>query len=438
MDYKNYFKDKKVTLLGLGLLGRGVGDAEFLARHGTELIVTDLKTKEQLASSLARLKGFSNISYRLGGHDLADFRGRDFILKAAGVPLDSPFVAEARKNGIAIEMDASLFVKLAPAITTIGITGTRGKSTTVALIYEILKAAGKRVFLAGNIKDTATLPLLEKIQEGDTMVLELDSWQLQGFGDAKMSPHISVFTTFLPDHMNYYKDDMEAYFDDKANIFKYQNVQDHLVVGEDIAEKFTWGKGQLHVAHVADVPKDFLVHLPGEHSRLNAACALAVGGILGIEQQLIQSTLKEFKGLPGRLELKRVINDISYYNDTNATTPTATLAGLRAVSRDKNVVLIMGGADKGLDMSGLVAEIPQHCKAVVLLAGSGTEQLKASYPELAITTEAKSLDEALQKAKGFATKGDVVLFSPAFASFGMFKNEYDRGEQFNVLLAELN
>src|SRR3989344_594840 len=154
--WQDFFKGKKVTLMGLGLLGRGVGDAEFLARYGAGLIVTDLKSAEELKSSLERLKGFSNITYHLGGHQLEDFHDRDFILKAAGVPLDSPFIAEARKAGVSIEMDASLFAKLAPAgVTLIGVTGTRGKSTTAALIYEILKAAGKRAFLGGNIKDTA-------------------------------------------------------------------------------------------------------------------------------------------------------------------------------------------------------------------------------------------------------------------------------------------
>jgi UDP-N-acetylmuramoylalanine--D-glutamate ligase len=254
-----------------------------------------------------------------------------------------------------------------------------------------------------------------------------------------MSPHVSVFTTFLPDHLNYYKNDMDAYFADKANIFKYQTEKDFLVVGEDIAEKFQerGNVSELRIAKRSDVPHDLGIHLIGEHNKLNSACALEVAKILGIDRKSIRFAFNHFTGLAGRLELKQMIDGVSYYNDTNATTPDATIAGLRAIGRNKNIILIMGGADKVLDMSGLSAEIPHHTKGLILLAGSGSEKFKVSFPELAITAEANSLDEALQKAKSLATKGDVVLFSPAFASFGMFKNEYDRGEQFNTLLAKL-
>ncbi|MCR4311140.1 MAG: Mur ligase family protein, partial [Candidatus Taylorbacteria bacterium] len=231
MSYKEYFNNKKVTVMGLGLLGRGVGDALFLARNGAEVTVTDLKTEQELAPSLEKLKPYKNIQFTLGEHKLSDFKDRDFILKAAGVPLDSPYIAEARRNGIPIEMDASLFAKLMPeGVTIIGVTGTRGKSTTTALIYEILSSATRytlhatrSVYKGGNLVPEATLPLLEKVKSGDTVVLELDSWQLQGFGETQMSPHIAVFTNLSADHLTYYKGDMNAYFADKVNIFAFQS-----------------------------------------------------------------------------------------------------------------------------------------------------------------------------------------------------------------------
>jgi UDP-N-acetylmuramoylalanine--D-glutamate ligase len=213
------FKGKKITLMGLGLLGRGVGDAEFLAACGAELIVTDLKTAQELAPSIERLKKFDNIIYHLGGHQLEDFEDRDMVIRASNAPLDSPFIADAREHGIPVEMDASLFAKLSPA-TIVGITGTRGKSTVTHLIYEMARSAGKNPFLGGNERGTATLPLLLKTDGASTIILELDSWQLQGFEDARASPHISVWTNFLPDHMNYYKGDMDRYFEDKAAISK--------------------------------------------------------------------------------------------------------------------------------------------------------------------------------------------------------------------------
>ena len=466
-DWQKFFKGKKITQMGLGLLGRGVGDAAFLAECGAEVVVTDLKTEKELAPSLAKLNQFTNITFHLGGHRLEDFRNRpkpsgdgrrpDFILKAAGVPLDSLFITEARKNKIPIEMDASLFVKLAPkGVTIIGVTGTRGKTTTTMMIYEIVKKFlevrpqdGKRgltsktprVFLAGNIKDTATLPLFKKVKPGDYVVMELDSWQLQGFGEAKMSLPVAVFTTFYPDHMNYYKNDMRAYFADKANIFKYQKVGDALVAGEGIPEaaRRFWGAAlpkTALIARAADLPADWRLKVPGEHNRANAACALAAARAIKIPEAAIREALENFAGVQGRLELVGKVNGVQYYNDTTATTPEATVAALSALDPlgKQNVVLIIGGADKRLDMGALREAVHAHAKEVLLIAGTGTDRLCAEASDKQVYD---SLPEAVAAAKAAATAGDTVLFSPAFASFGMFDNEYDRGEQFVKLVKSL-
>ena len=224
-NYRKYFRNKKITVMGLGLLGRGIGVTKFLAECGADLLITDLKSKKELKSSLDKLEKFKNIKYVLGKHRLADFKNCDFIIKAANVPFDSLYIKEAGKNNIPVEMDASLFAKLSLA-TIIGITGTRGKSTVTNLIYKTLKEHSfkkRNVFLGGNIKGIATLPLLKKSKREDFVILELDSWQLQGFGDSRISPHISVFTNFLSDHMNYYK----SYKDAKiyhVRIYKQQHM----------------------------------------------------------------------------------------------------------------------------------------------------------------------------------------------------------------------
>lgn len=233
-SYKTYFKGKKVTVLGLGLLGKLIGDIQFLSKQGALLTVTDLKTKKELAPSLKLLRGYKNIIYVLGKHELKDFENRDFILKGQGTRLDSPYILHARKNNIPIEMDEVLFLKLAPPLTVIGITGTRGKTYTTELIYHILRKAGKRVHLGGNIKGTAALPLLSKVKKGDYVVFELSSWQLQGFGEAEISPHVAVFTSFMPDHMNYYDGNIKKYFKDKSYIFSNQTPRDILVVRPDV------------------------------------------------------------------------------------------------------------------------------------------------------------------------------------------------------------
>lgn len=238
LNYKEFFKDKKVTVMGLGLLGRGLNDVLFLSKYCKEVLVTDLKSTEDLEASVRELEDLPNIKLVLGEHRLEDFESCDFVLKAAGVPLNSPYIERAREKNIPVYMDEALFVKLAPPVMTIGVTGTRGKTTTTMMIYEILKSSHERVFLAGNIRGMATLPLLETVKDGDIVVMELSSWQLQGFGDAGLSPHISVFTNFMDDHLNYYQHDRTLYFSDKALIYKNQTEKDFLVCGENILAEF--------------------------------------------------------------------------------------------------------------------------------------------------------------------------------------------------------
>ena len=434
-SYKDYFKGKKVTVLGLGLLGKRLGDIQFLSECGTYVTVTDLKTKAELKTSVGALKGYKNITFVLGEHRFEDFENKDFILKGQGVALDSVYVAHARKNGIPIEMDESLFMKLAPEVTLVGVTGTRGKTTTTELIYHILKKAKKRVHLGGNIKGTAALPLLKKIKKGDIAVFELSSWQLQGFGEAKLSPNISIFTSFMPDHMNYYKNDLSAYFNDKAEIFLHHTKTDTLVVSPELIPLIK-GKttGGVIVAKSADIPKTWKIKIPGEHNLQNIACAVEAVKILGLKEQVIKKAVESFKGVSGRLEFVRSYKGISIYNDTCATTPEATTAGLAALapmSKGGKIILLAGGTDKNLDLEPLADSICESAKEVILLSGNGTDRLKNLLENRKFAfSEVKSLKDLIKHGVKASTKGDILLFSPSFTSFGMFKNEYDRGEQF--------
>ena len=441
--------------MGLGLLGRGIGDAKYIASCGADLIVTDLKSEGNLAASVAELKDFPNIVYTLGEHKLEDFQNRDLIIKAAGVPLDSPFIAEAQKNGIPVRMSADLFMELS-GIPTIGITGTRGKSTVTHMIAAILKEAGEKILLGGNVRGVSNLALLKDVTPEHIAVLELDSWQCQGLGEAKLSPHIAVFTTFYSDHVNYYgstpstslgtsslttgKNARDLYLADKANIFLFQHSEDTLVLGSQCAE-LVKGKysAQLksQVVIPGGLPANWQLKIPGEHNRYNAALALAAARAYGVGDEVSREALENFSGVPGRLELVREVNGVKIYNDTAATVPEATLAALEALDvgpTRSNIILIMGGADKGLDMGALIEKV-KHLEKVVLLAGTGTDRIKNQLQ--GNPTIYSSLSDAVAAAYAAATAGDVLLFSPAFASFGMFKNEYDRGDQFNALVGNL-
>lgn len=451
MNYKEYFKGKKITMLGLGLIGKGFINPAFLASCGAEIIATDLKTEEELRPTIDKLKIYPNIIFHLGGHRFEDFENVDLVIKNQGVPLDSPYVAHAKASGVPVEMDEALFAKLAPEVTIIGVTGTRGKSTVSNLIYHIIAKSGKRVFLSGNLPNSAVLPLLEEVKGGDIVVLELSSWQLQGFGEDKISPHVAVFTTFMPDHMNYYGGDLDKYFDDKANIFKYQKEGDVLVVGEDVEKLKAFSfefKASKIIARRESVPEDWKSGLLGEHNRLNIACAIEACRVIGISDADIKDGVESFEAVEGRLQFVKEIRGVKIYNDNNATTPTATIAGLLAVSaksqitnnkpEEKNIILILGGSDKGLELDELVEEADKSCKKIILLPGSGSEKLKAKSQKLeASIIEVQNLSEAVAKAVEQAESGDVVLFSPAFSSFGLFKNEYDRNNQFKEELEKL-
>lgn len=425
--------------MGLGLLGRGVGDACFLAEHGAELIVTDLKSREELKESVARLEGFSNVTFVLGEHRLEDFRDRDFILKAAGVPLDSPYIAEAHAHHIPIKMSAAWFAELTE-IPIVGVTGTRGKSTVTYMINAILEEAGVPVLLGGNVRGVSTLSLLKDVKDDHIALFELDSWQLQGFGEAGLSPNVSVFTTFMSDHMNYYKDDMDAYLDDKAKIFLHQLPTDTLILGSQCAERIQDAyqeRIQAHtiVAGAHDFRSDWVLKVPGEHNRYNAALAVEAARALDIDDEVIERALAAFPGVPGRLQFLKEVDGVSYYNDSNSTTQEATVAALTALQDErKPVVLIMGGADKGLSMETLLSVIPETTKHVALLQGSGTDRIRKALPDAHVFD---TLREAFEDAREHAVAGDAVVLSPAFASFGMFVNEYDRSDQFDALVEQL-
>ena len=463
-NYQEFFKNKKITVVGLGLLGKRLGDILFLLECGAEVTVTDLKQKEALQSSIETIEKFiksknikTKVIYTLGGHKFEDFENKDFILKGQGVPLDSPYIAHAREKGIPIEMDESLFMKLASDVKIIGVTGTRGKSTTTTLIYEILSASANasvrrrksgKVFLGGNIKGTAALPLLKKVSPpaggGDVMVFELSSWQLQGFGEDKISPHISVFTNFMPDHLNYYNNDLDVYFKDKSYIYKFQKPEDYLIIGERLKKLVKNYKSKLIVVKKNNIPKSWKIKILGEHNLENISYAVEVARILKIKENIIKKAVESFTGVSGRLEFVKEIKGVKIYNDTNATTPDATVVALNSFSALKSgpksvlgqskVILIMGGMDKGIDVSGLNKILPKKTKKIFLTPGSGSDKIDGG---LASVCKVDDLKEAVKQAWQIAKKGDIILFSPAFASFNMFKNEYDRGEQFLQLVKKL-
>ena len=430
--FKEYFKGKKVTVMRIGLLGRGVGDTAYMAEAGAVITVVDAASQEVMQPSVNALVQYPNVTFKFGPYDFADFEAADLVWVGAGAPLDEPVLEACRAAGIRLVQSAALFAELS-GIPIVGVTGTRGKSTVTHMIHHVLKETfEEEILLGGNVRGLSNLQLLNQVEEDSIAVMELDSWQLQGFGWAKRSPHIAVFTNFMEDHMNYYHDDMDAYFADKANIFLYQGEEGVLVTTPEVFERAKKLSGatlgqEVVLVDESIIPEDANLAMPGSHNRLNAALAFEALKALGLSEEEIFSGLTSFPGVEGRLQYLGEINDVKIYNDNNATTPQAVVMGLRAVgnSDDKNVILIAGGAYKEIDAQVLVDEIPQYCKKVVLLAGTGTDTIK----DKVACEVVESVELAVKAGLASGQPGDVLLFSPGFASFGMFKNEYERNDE---------
>lgn len=454
--YDDYFKNKKVTVMGLGLLGRGVGDAAYIAEAGAaEVIVTDLKSEEELKESVEQLQQYENITFVLGEHREEDFKDRDLVLVAAGVPMESPYLEAARAAGVPLKQSAALFAELSK-IPIIGVTGTRGKSTVTHIIHHVLSVVtSEPIILGGNIRGVSNLQLLKEVKEDSLAVMELDSWQLQGFGWAGISPQIAVFTNFMEDHLNYYqkggKDKETAlrqYFADKANIFRYQEESGVLVTTPEVFEiakavpGLTVGQ-EVVLVDGSEFPEDAHLSMPGEHNRLNAALATAALKAVSLTEEQIFEALSSFSGVSGRLEYLGDHNGASIYNDNNATTPAAVVKALESLgnTEEKRVVLIAGGAYKDIGPEPLAEAITTYCHSVFLLPGTGTDKLVPLLGEAATAgvhvEQVESLFGAVSSAVSVALPGQVIVFSPGFASFGMFKNEYDRNDQFIEVLREI-
>ncbi len=456
MNYKEYFAGKKITVMGLGLLGRQVGDAEWLAQQGAELIVTDLKSAEVLKTSVDRLSVYSNVTFRLGGHEKEDFVGRDFILKAAGVPdievNKNIYTETARQDGAKIKMSASWLIELAgdKFEKTVGVTGTKGKSTVSSMIIQFLEKhiSPEKYIFGGNVRGVSNLMFLDDLQDGTIGVFELDSWQLQGFADANISPEIGVFTNFSEDHLNYYKGDMSLYFRDKAAIYKSQSAGDLVVIGPGMEDAmFDYGITTVSkiVEVSADSPKaDFVRQhnaLPGEHNIINALMAGEVLFELGYSNPGDYKVwLEGLKPVEGRLQLLCECNGVKIYNDNNATAPVATVAGIQSIAGGRNVVLIMGGDDKDMPLDDIFVAIQECVHTIALLPGSGSDKVRDRLNEIKGVKlfDVSSVQEAVTVAVQEAQENDVVLFSPTFTSFSLFNNEYERNDEFMRVVSELN
>lgn len=478
-------KDKHVVVMGLGLNGGGEASVRFLLKAGAYVLATDMKSEEDLRPTIDSLANdseldTSRLSYRLGEHKIEDFENADCVIKNPGIKYDGNKFLAASK---AIETDISLFLHFSKA-PIIAVTGSKGKSSTVSAIYYGLKEAGVDAYLGGNIT-VSPLTFIEKTNEKTPVILELSSWQLADLrGRKALKPKISVITKIIPDHQNFYHS-MVAYVNDKKLIYEGQTKKDWAILDFDddpAADGGTlienWGnifaretKAKVLRYSRRPLPKgvegvwfdkkkkyagmcrfggkeemilgDLLV--PGHHMRINVLNAALVLKIFGVDAKKIVKILGTWSGIEHRLEFFHEWESpcgekVRFYNDSAATVPEAAAHATQSFGFP--VTLVTGGTDKGLDLSPFPDAIAKESafkpRGIYFLEGSATDKLLPLFSERHIETNGvfKNLDELLEQlksdlcAKTAADEKCAVVFSPGSTSFGMFKNEFDRGNQF--------
>jgi len=448
--YFTSLKDKKIVVLGLGVSNRPL--VRLLLQYGCAVTGCDRTPREQLDAEVIELEA-QGCTLKLGDTYLDDLSA-DLVFRTPGMHPENPALRQLRQQGAEVTSEMEVFFELCPC-KTIAVTGSDGKTTTTTLIAELLKAAGKTVWLGGNI-GTPLLPLCDRMMPEHFAVVELSSFQLM---DMRRSANVAVVTNLAPNHLDVHKD-MDEYVRAKTNIFNFQGAGDTLILNLDnhITKAFAGngktrffsrvGKTDNGICLQGDMlcrdglpvldKKDIL--LPGEHNVENyMAAILAVEGL--VEDETVRQTAKSFGGVEHRIELVRVKDGVRFYNDSIASSPSRTVAGLR--SFPEKVLLIAGGYDKHIPFDALGPEVLTHVKAV-FLNGATAGKIRAAIentpgytsdnPEL---VDCADFTDAVCKAAAAAKTGDVVLMSPACAAFDQFKNFAERGKYFKKLVMEL-
>ena len=455
-------KGKKVTIMGLGLNGGGEAAVRFFLKKGAYVTVTDMKTEEQLKATVDKLNSdtsldHSRLTYRLGEHRIEDFENADCVIKNPGVKFEgNKYLAAAR----AIESDLSIFLRFTNC-PIIAVTGSKGKSSTVSAIYYGLSEAGYTTFLGGNIT-VSPLTFFDEVNGDTPVVIEFSSWQLADLrGRGVLRPHISIITKIVPDHQNWYGD-MESYVADKRLIYADQTKGDYSIFdSDDWGDRFA-AESKATVLRYGEKASwklelgDLLV--PGVHMKTNAQNAALVMHLMGVPDDRIKEILQRWPGIDHRLQYfhswKKQNADgttgtIKFYNDSCATVPEAAAAASQAFG--KPVILMTGGTDKGLELTPLIETLTKPdtandvipVKDLYLLAGTATDKLVPALNENSIKYYGpyNSLEELLNNAKknllNDNASEEVFVFSPGATSFGMFSNEFDRGNKYMAAVKDI-
>lgn len=467
---RHELEHRRILVIGFGRQGRAL--ARWLPYMGAKVVVNDRRSPDELRINR---KDYPGVDFILGEHPAAALDGVHLVCVSGGVPLNLPLLVEARERGIPLTNDAQLFLENCPA-PVVGITGSAGKTTTTTLTYEIIKAAGYTTWMGGNSGEVL-LDDLENIQPDHVVVMELSSFQLELM---TRSPQVGTVLNITPNHLDRHGS-MQNYIAAKANILRHQRPSDVAVLGKDddnaaalevlvAADELIWFSQYDIVPHGAFMMGDRLmlagsssydyaphvlmersdVPLRGDHNLLNVLAACATAGALGlaidrpgIEPEVMQQVVRDFKPVPHRLEIVRVRKGVTYVNDSIATAPERVIAALKSFKEP--LVLLIGGADKDLPWENVLHLALQKARHIVVFGKSGEKQVRDKVVRLLrlrgadqrVYTQVDTLDEAVTRAAEVAQVGDMVLLSPGGTSYDAYGDFAERGEHFRRLVSEL-
>ncbi len=441
--------------MGLGRFAGGVDSAVFTCRAGAKVTVTDLADGDELKPSLQKLDGL-DIEYHLGGHFDADFETVDIVIVNPAVSPDSEYIKLAENAGSVITSQIEIFFQLSPS-RIVAITGTNGKSTTTALTHHLLSydaaqsdADFAKVWLSGNIGGEPLLTRLDEIQADDIAVLEISSFQIEQLAKIRKGPDVAVITNLTPNHLDRHGT-FEAYCQAKQGLFKFQELDEVkpavsiFNAADPITaawyEKYSKDAGRICLQFSTDDISEALAEkfkLAGRMNLSNLAAAMAVARYFKVARSRIASAAETFKPLPHRLELVAQIEGVRWYDDSISTTPVSTIAALEAFDEPK--IIIAGGYDKGLAFDELGAAISAKAKAAVLIGQTAEAIIRTIDTQDGKITvkKASTMARAVEIAGVLAQQGDVVLLTPACASYDMFRNFQERAEVFCRLVKKLD
>jgi len=433
--------NQRITVQGLGYFGGGIAVARWLVSQGAKVLVTDSAPASKLADSLAQLQGLP-ITYRLGEHREEDFTQTDLVVASPAVPLTNKYLAAARSAGVPITTEIRLFTERCPSNLTLGVTGTKGKSTTTAMLAAILREKfGDRVFVGGNI-GTSLLEALPRIGPDDPVVLELSSYMLEHLRAANWSPHIAVVTMVARDHVEWHGS-LEAYVNAKRVIVENQTEDDFAILNRacNTAQDFArHTRAQIKWFDAAAHPR-FPLGLAGDHNQFNAQAAFTAAACLGVSWQQAAHALANFRALPHRLELVHESAGVSYYNDSIATIPEAAIAALESFPSKKVLQIVGGKLPDDQPLESFCNTLVQRAKTVLCIGETGPK-IAAKLAQSQATAappcyDCRDLATAVSQARQLAQPGDIILLSTGCKSYDQFPNFEARGEMFTKLARQM-